>query len=122
MYITFFLIFITVTLLCFAASILLPKQDDRLIFSIASLFLIAGSAYACFDVQLVDVVSSADALGYSVVTTDVYSSYLAFVFLILFIIALVNSINMVFYALRHPENPFNHSVNSGERYMDYHQK
>lgn len=100
------------SILTLAASILLKEQDNRLVFSIVSIFMFVVLAFASFNIELIHVTPSSSTAGYDVVTTQVYSPYTAYIFIILFIVSLVNSFSLVLYALRNPENPFDKPMNS----------
>ena len=84
----------------------MKHQDNRLVFAVASCVLCALMAIASFGVELVDVAGS------DYITISVYSDTLAYVFLLFLFISLINSFNMITYALGHQEDPFNKNNNS----------
>ena len=83
---------------CFIASISHRDKDVRIVLAIASIPIFALLALASFNVELIDVPTA--------VITEVYSSSIALIYLIFIIISLINSFNLITYAFRNTDNPF----------------
>lgn len=119
--VTFFILIFIMAIIAGFGTFLLPYQDDQIIFSIFAVILFCVLAIAAYDVVEVDVVPY-DA-AYEIITVNMsLGGVFPMVFYLPAIVCGLKGVALVLYALRHPENPFNHPITSGERHMDYHYK